>query len=87
MSTELRTWDNGKRCSECCNGDRCDDPTHYDRRQCPHCQGTGWALWTDAGREDYVKYLQGWRGMSEADARAAVNLMVKTDSSAERTSA
>lgn len=70
--SELRTWDNGKRCAECCNGDRCDDPTHYDRSRCPHCRGTGWALWTEAGREDYVHYLQNWHGLSEQDARAAV---------------
>lgn len=68
----LRTWNNGKRCDECCNGDRCDDPTHVDRNRCQHCKTTGWALWTDAGREDYVRYLQGWRGMSESDARNAL---------------
>lgn len=68
----LRTWDEGKRCAECCNGDRCDDPTHFDRSSCPHCKSTGWALWTEAGREDYVKYLQGWHRMSEDEARAAV---------------
>lgn len=34
-------------CDHCCNGDRCDDPTHYERgrpdrrMQCPHCRGTG----------------------------------------------
>lgn len=65
-----RTWDDGKRCAECCNGDRCDDPTHYDRANCPHCMSTGWALWTEAGREDYVRYRQ--RHMSEQDARAAL---------------
>ena len=55
-----RTWDDGKRCSECCNGDRCDDPTHYDRTSkrygCPHCLNTGWALWTKEGQDDYAKY-------------------------------
>lgn len=35
----------GNRCAECCNGDRCDDPTHYDRENCPCCLGTG----TNAG--------------------------------------
>lgn len=54
----LRTWSNGKRCAECCNGDRCDDPTHYDRTKCPHCKGTGWALWTEAGLADYRLYRQ-----------------------------
>jgi protein gp37 len=34
-------------CDHCCNGDRCDDPTHYERGRpewrvrCPHCRGTG----------------------------------------------
>lgn len=30
-------------CAECCNGDRCDDPTHYSRENCPYCKGTGLA--------------------------------------------
>lgn len=34
-------WEPDFGCSECCNGDRCDDPTHYDRRNCPYCKGTG----------------------------------------------
>lgn len=73
-----RTWNDGKRCAECCNGDRRDDPTHYAREHCPHCLGTGWALWTDVGREDYVKYLTGWRQMSEEAARAEVERLTKT---------
>jgi len=64
----LKTWAEGKRCNECCNGDRCDDPTHHSRQHCPHCKGTGWALWTEVGRVDYLKYLQGWRGMTEPEA-------------------
>jgi hypothetical protein len=28
-------------CDECCNGDRCDDPSHYDRSSCPYCLGSG----------------------------------------------
>lgn len=28
-------------CNECCNGDRCDDPTHRYRKECPYCLGTG----------------------------------------------
>ena len=66
MSTH-RTWDGEKRCGECCNGDRCDDPTHYDRKRCPHCKGTGWALWTEAGRIDYEAYLIK-RGMTTSEA-------------------
>ena len=77
MSTQtnqkaLRTWSEGKRCNECCNGDRCDDPTHYDRQRCPHCKGTGWALWTEAGRADYLTYLMTWRRMSEPAARERI---------------
>jgi hypothetical protein len=29
-------------CDECCNGDRCDDPTHRLRSQCPYCLGTAY---------------------------------------------
>jgi hypothetical protein len=68
----LRTWGDDKRCAMCCNGDRCDDPRCLDRSRCPHCKSTGWALWTEAGRADYARYLQGWRGMSEDEARAAI---------------
>jgi hypothetical protein len=28
-------------CAECCNGDRCDDPTHRDRENCTYCLGSG----------------------------------------------
>ena len=28
-------------CDECCNGDRCDDPSHWDRESCPCCLGSG----------------------------------------------
>ena len=36
------TFSDGKpMCLKCCNGDRCDDPTHYYRPNCPHCKGTG----------------------------------------------
>lgn len=28
-------------CDACCNGDRCDDSTHVDRRKCGVCNGTG----------------------------------------------
>lgn len=35
-----KTWAPG-RCNHCCNGDRCDDRSHYDRNHCPHCHGTG----------------------------------------------
>jgi len=39
-----RTWDED-RCAECCWSDRCSDPTHFFRDSCPHCLGTGYALW------------------------------------------
>lgn len=29
-------------CDECCNGDRCDDPTHRLRENCSACLGTGY---------------------------------------------
>ena len=28
-------------CDECCNGDRCDDPSHFSRDSCPFCLGGG----------------------------------------------
>ena len=28
-------------CGECCSGDRCDDPTHFDRASCQYCLGSG----------------------------------------------
>jgi len=31
----------GPMCNECCNGDRCDDPSHFHRDSCPYCLGTG----------------------------------------------
>jgi hypothetical protein len=64
----LRTWDDGRRCDECCTGDRCDDPTHAVRSRCQHCGGTGWALWTTAGRRDYAAYLLGGNTSSKRDA-------------------
>lgn len=45
LARRWRTW--GKRtddkfgCDECCNGDRCDEPRHYNRTSCPACKGTG----------------------------------------------
>lgn len=32
---------NRRRCNHCCNGDRCDDSTHFSRTYCPFCFGTG----------------------------------------------
>ncbi len=45
--THGRTYDKSdgsKGCDECCNGDRCDDPTHRYRPNCPACLGTGYNL-------------------------------------------
>lgn len=28
-------------CDECCNGDRCDDPSHGSRESCHYCLGSG----------------------------------------------
>lgn len=45
-----RRWENSAgyaSCDHCCNGDRCDDPTHHERGRpewnvrCPYCRGTG----------------------------------------------
>lgn len=36
-----RSGQYGLGCAECCNGDRCDDPTHFSRESCPFCLGTG----------------------------------------------
>ena len=52
---KTRTWtlhkDYGYGCSECCNGDRCDDDcvAKYKRqdKNCPHCQGKGWIEQSD----------------------------------------
>lgn len=41
-------------CNHCCNGDRCDDPTHGDRARCKFCRGTGAAIkldWVIVGSE------------------------------------
>lgn len=63
-----RTWNDGKRCDECCTGDRCDDPTHVSRENCRHCFGTSWAIWTEAGRADFAKSYR----MTDEEARAAI---------------
>jgi hypothetical protein len=39
-----KVW-GGTHCDHCCNGDRCDDRSHYDRARCPYCLGTGEAIW------------------------------------------
>ena len=78
MTINLRTWDAGKRCDECCNGDRCDDPTHYERKYCPHCKGTGWAIWTDDGRKDFLLYLNKRHEMTEDEAIQYLNKLFPT---------
>lgn len=35
------SYDGSLRCDECCNKDRCDEPSHYFRLSCPFCLGTG----------------------------------------------
>lgn len=32
--------DGSRGCDECCNGDRCDDPSHFYRENCPFCLGS-----------------------------------------------
>lgn len=34
-------------CDHCCNGDRCDDPSHAERSKCQYCKGTGRAIWLE----------------------------------------
>lgn len=34
-------WDGRSWCNRCCNGDRCDDMTHVERRNCTACGGSG----------------------------------------------
>ena len=60
-----RTWTNSRGCAtcdHCCNGDRCDDPTHFQRGRpdwaphcrCPYCRGTGYGKpidWVIVGGE------------------------------------
>lgn len=68
-----RTWNDGWRCAECCNGDRCDDSSHYDRAKCPHCKGTGSAIWNMYAKENEAKALK-----AERDAlREALREMVR----------
>jgi protein gp37 len=62
-----RTWTTsagGVLCDHCCNGDRCDDPTHCERGRpewrihCGHCRGTGRGKpidWVIAGGESGPK--------------------------------
>lgn len=42
--------DGRKGCNECCNGDRCDDRTHYDRDSCPYCLGSNLPLERGEGK-------------------------------------
>ena len=52
LKLPTRKWVNSRgdaNCDHCCNGDRCDDPTHFSRGgpdfaphcRCPYCRGTG----------------------------------------------
>ena len=52
LKLPTRKWVNSRgdaACGHCCNGDRCDDPTHFSRGRpdfaphcrCPYCRGTG----------------------------------------------
>ena len=70
-----RTWNDGWRCAECCNGDRCDDPTHHDRDKCPHCKGTGIAVWNMYTKEAEAKALITERNALRKALLACVNLL------------
>lgn len=59
-------------CDHCCNGDRCDELAHRDRRHCPYCRGTGAAVkldWVVVGSESGP----GARPMKLEWARAVVD--------------
>lgn len=58
MSATPRTWNDGWRCNECCNGDRCDDSSHHERSKCPHCKGTGNAIWNMHNKEQDFRKLE-----------------------------
>jgi hypothetical protein len=57
LKTRVWTYYNkiGYGCSECCNGDRCDQDctAKYKgrRNECPHCQGKGWIPLADVTNE------------------------------------
>jgi hypothetical protein len=62
-------------CDECCNGDRCDDKTHIDRKSCPYCKGTGFRPFnqlaiirlsnSEVGKEETEKESQTKRAILE----------------------
>lgn len=41
-------------CGECCNKDRCDDPTHALRENCSACLGTGQNLTSERLNEQIM---------------------------------
>lgn len=42
-------------CNECCNGDRCDDPSHSYRPNCSACLGTGQNLTSERLNQEKIK--------------------------------
>lgn len=77
-------------CDHCCNGDRCDDPTHYERGRpewrvrCPHCRGTGrgrpidWVICGgESGREARPMHPDWARSLRDQCAAAGVPFLFK----------
>lgn len=61
-----RIWGDD-RCDHCCNKDRCDDPTHFNRESCPYCGGSGNAIWVDLERMDFEHWYKKDVGEDSAD--------------------
>lgn len=68
-----RTWGDGWRCDMCCNGDRCDEPTHVSRERCKDCHGSGIAIWNmyDKEKQNAALYeaLEAWVKWRRPSAR------------------
>ncbi|WP_049102781.1 DUF5131 family protein, partial [Burkholderia cenocepacia] len=88
-----RIWTNsagGRSRDHCCNGDRCDDPTHCERGRpdwhvrCPYCRGTGrgkpidWVIvGGESGRSARPMHADWARSLRDQCAAAGVPFMFK----------
>jgi hypothetical protein len=39
---DVETWSIGSPCPYCCTEEADRDPERIPKKQCPHCDGTGW---------------------------------------------